>query len=530
MANLFLSYDRHDAAQAQTIAQALEGAGHEVWWDRHIKGGAEFSKQIEQALNRADAVVVLWSKESIDSAWVRDEAAAGRDRGRLVPATLDGTTPPLGFRQYQTIDFSRGLRRDSKQMAALIAAVAGVTMAQSDGPAGARAKADSGFSRRMVAGGIIATAAAAGTGYLLLRPRAQSAPPGVQTLLDQAWQSWTQGDAEGTNQAIGLYRRATEVAPTYADAWGLLACAYADKAHWWTTIGERPALRERAREAGRRALQLDPRNAYGRSAMAWSQPFRGNWLSVERETRKANEDQPDKPLIIYILGLLMSHVGRMTESAALFAQLGGSVIPANQSYYHAAALWGSGQLGEAERLIEQASAIYATHPRIWALRSDMALAAGRSASALALAEERQERPSRVSDQWLERRAEVARAMTSKAADQLSAVTAALMQDARVSSWSAIRSLQDLSMLGRLDEAFAVANAYFFSRGFVVPDSPVAAGERPEVTMESRFTTFLFLPTTAAMRRNPRFEGLVEELGLGRYWRAVGAQPDFKSQR
>jgi hypothetical protein len=35
---------------------------------------------------------------------VRDEAGARRDRGRLVPLSLDGTLPPLGFRQFQSID------------------------------------------------------------------------------------------------------------------------------------------------------------------------------------------------------------------------------------------------------------------------------------------------------------------------------------------------------------------------------------------------------------------------------------------
>ena len=38
---------------------------------------------------------------------MRDEAAVGRDRNCLVPLTLDGSVPPLGFRQFQTIDLSR---------------------------------------------------------------------------------------------------------------------------------------------------------------------------------------------------------------------------------------------------------------------------------------------------------------------------------------------------------------------------------------------------------------------------------------
>ena len=107
MASVFLSYDRDDAAKARSIALALEKAGHQVWWDQHIKGGAQYSKEIEGALKAADAVVVLWSVHSVDSAWVRDEVAAGRDSGRLVPVMIDGTEPPLGFRQYQSIDLSR---------------------------------------------------------------------------------------------------------------------------------------------------------------------------------------------------------------------------------------------------------------------------------------------------------------------------------------------------------------------------------------------------------------------------------------
>ena len=106
MASVFLSYDRADAAKARLIALAFEKAGHSVWWDRHIKGGAQYSKEIEAALIAAEAIVVLWSERSVDSAWVRDEAAAGRDSGRLVPVKLDSTDPPMGFRQYQTIDLS----------------------------------------------------------------------------------------------------------------------------------------------------------------------------------------------------------------------------------------------------------------------------------------------------------------------------------------------------------------------------------------------------------------------------------------
>ncbi len=104
---VFLSYARPDQAQAAKLAQALESRGLDVWWDALIEGGAAFTESIESALDGADAVVVAWSRASVGSDWVRDEAAKGRDQRKLVPVSLDGTEPPLGFRQYQSINLSR---------------------------------------------------------------------------------------------------------------------------------------------------------------------------------------------------------------------------------------------------------------------------------------------------------------------------------------------------------------------------------------------------------------------------------------
>lgn len=133
-ATIFLSYAHADAAQAQKLAATLAASGYDVWWDALIEGGAQFSKRIREALDRADAVMVLWSATSIDSDWVCDEAAQGRDRHRLVPISLDGSMPPLGFRQYQTIDLSRwkGRARAKEYLAvvrALEAATSGETPA-----------------------------------------------------------------------------------------------------------------------------------------------------------------------------------------------------------------------------------------------------------------------------------------------------------------------------------------------------------------------------------------------------------------
>jgi len=106
MAGIFLSYAREDADTAKRIAAALESAGHSVWWDREIHAGERFSAEIDKALKSAELVVVLWSRGSIDSPWVQDEAAVGRDTGRLVPVLIEPVEPPLGFRQYHAVDLS----------------------------------------------------------------------------------------------------------------------------------------------------------------------------------------------------------------------------------------------------------------------------------------------------------------------------------------------------------------------------------------------------------------------------------------
>ena len=121
---VFVSYSRADQKRALPVIELLERAGFAVWWDGLIEGGERFSRTTATALDTARAVVVLWSQTSADSHWVHDEATSGRDRGVLVPLSLDGTEPPLGFRQFQFIDVSKGrLRAESDRIVRAVAAL-----------------------------------------------------------------------------------------------------------------------------------------------------------------------------------------------------------------------------------------------------------------------------------------------------------------------------------------------------------------------------------------------------------------------
>ncbi len=105
MADVFISYAREDRDQIEILASALENAGLNVWWDRNISGGAEFATMIENELNAAHHAIVAWSEASRGSHWVRDEAELAREQGKLIPLSLDGSSPPLGFRQLHALDF-----------------------------------------------------------------------------------------------------------------------------------------------------------------------------------------------------------------------------------------------------------------------------------------------------------------------------------------------------------------------------------------------------------------------------------------
>jgi TolB-like protein len=107
MPDIFLSYTREDQATAQRFAEAFEGQGFTVWWDATLRSGEAYDTVTEEALRTAKAVVVLWSKKSVVSRWVRAEATLA-DRSRtLVPARIEACDLPIMFELTQTADLAR---------------------------------------------------------------------------------------------------------------------------------------------------------------------------------------------------------------------------------------------------------------------------------------------------------------------------------------------------------------------------------------------------------------------------------------
>jgi adenylate cyclase len=101
VSDIFISYARSTAAQAQAIAEALRALGYDVWRDDELPAHRAYADVIEERLTQAKAVVVVWSAEAARSAWVRSEAGKARAGNKLVQLRVDRADLPMPFDQIQ---------------------------------------------------------------------------------------------------------------------------------------------------------------------------------------------------------------------------------------------------------------------------------------------------------------------------------------------------------------------------------------------------------------------------------------------
>jgi len=99
MTRIFLSYAHEDRTAAKRVVDALAREGFEAWWDHHIPPGRSWSQVIGGRVRAAEAVIVIWSKHSVHSNFVQEEAQLAFDAGKLLPVRIEDVEPPMGFRR-----------------------------------------------------------------------------------------------------------------------------------------------------------------------------------------------------------------------------------------------------------------------------------------------------------------------------------------------------------------------------------------------------------------------------------------------
>lgn len=383
--------------------------------------------------------------------------------------------------------------------------------------------------RLLVAGGSAAVVAILGGGgaWFSMSHRAKALPQEVEALIRQANEAGGQGTREGAIEELNLRKRIAEMAPNDADVWGLLAISYCNAA-WNGEAQDESDARAHAAEAIARAKALEPTNTYARLAEAFLLPAFGNWRAVEVTLRSNEIAGTDKRPFIGALCGLMADVGRCREAAQLNDQIWQpQILSPTIGYNRVVLLWSAGRLREAELLMDQTFQLFPAHFAVWFTRFYMFLYTGRPRRALAMVEDEDGHPSGIDDADIEAVGIVARAMIDRTAASIDRAIHGVLDYAHRGAGYAENAIQAASALGRLDDAFAVANAYFFARGFDPGELRFRTTNRVFTRHRERRTAFLFQPATAAMRRDPRFATLCAELGLTRYWQLAGTAPDYR---
>lgn len=102
--NIFISYSSRDKEYADRISSALQNWGHDIWIDRIEmeigKPDSEIEDILKKNIKKADCLLVLLSKNSIKSRWVKIEYEEAIRRERIdseivvLPAIIDDCEIP----------------------------------------------------------------------------------------------------------------------------------------------------------------------------------------------------------------------------------------------------------------------------------------------------------------------------------------------------------------------------------------------------------------------------------------------------
>lgn len=103
---IFISYKRENKEIVFNICKILQAKGYILFVDHDINSGENFRDRILNELQQSSCVITFWSKDSVTSRWVIDEAEYAMSRGILIPVLLDSTLPPFGFGDIHAANLS----------------------------------------------------------------------------------------------------------------------------------------------------------------------------------------------------------------------------------------------------------------------------------------------------------------------------------------------------------------------------------------------------------------------------------------
>lgn len=379
-------------------------------------------------------------------------------------------------------------------------------------------------SRRwLIAGGTAAFASAA-----LVWSLQMTMPDPAAQFIDESRIAMRAGSPEAIQRAIALLERAVARAPANAEAWGLLALALARIDEH--SLDRGTISRGRIESAASRALHLDAGNADAKAALAISIPYYGAWLDAERRFDAILAEHPDHVFTRDSRLFLLGAVGRMKESGEDREKLVASApFDAALTYKQVYSLWFLGRVPEADRVAQRGLEMWPRDPGTWFARLWILAGTGRYDRALAHVADVNARPALPPPMFETLRMALEAADSGRPA-AVEAASRRILAGVAQSVAAVVNGLMLLNIMGAVDRAFELAEAYYLERGPVLAAMQWRPGQPYVPDQRRRKTNMLFVPSSAAMQRDPRFVPMMQEIGLSDYWAARGIGPDFLSGR
>ena len=378
-------------------------------------------------------------------------------------------------------------------------------------------------SRRVWMGlgaGAVAVSVAGGAALWLRRPKV---PDKAQRLYERAIAVMGSGLPDDNRQAQGFLREAVGIAPDYAQAWGALAFAY-QAAMLFTNLQRQPGVKAQAEAAARRALELDPNEPRATAVLALLAPVWGNWTATERLYQRALALHAHDAEVEHAYARLLLGVGRLKD-AVIHGQAALQSDDLAVWHHHTVglALWSVGRIEEADQLVAKALNRWPGFYALWFLQLNILVYSGRADRAVAMGDDLGGRPLNIPFADVELSLLSARAMMTRAPADIDKAVTANLAAARRGVGYAENALSLTAALGRLDDAFGLAQALYLQAQLIGSGERFSTGR---FQMPSRRQSHhIFMPPTAAMRADPRFGPLVRQMGLIDYWRTSGHPPD-----
>jgi DNA-binding winged helix-turn-helix (wHTH) protein len=320
------------------------------------------------------------------------------------------------------------------------------------------------------------------------------------------------GNPAALKQAEQHFRSAIAIDGRNAEAWGWLA----------RVLGKSEA----SREAARRALVLDPANANARMSLVAQEWGLTSWKRWEGQVAAILEDFPEHDLALDTMVLFHQGVGRCGSSWNLNERAAQAQpfdpVPLNR---RAIKHWIFGRTEAADKVADRCVEMWPKNPFVWNARMIIYAFTDRADAGLAFLEDEEVRPADLKRASVETWRAILVAVGSRTTRDIAAAVAACTAAARLAPGLAANAIMALSWLGEIDQAYRVADGLFAARGKVVQRWR-GRGLR-DVYSDTAWarSQFLFIPATAALRADPRFEDLCQIAGLMTYWRERGIGPD-----